>query len=331
MAYHPRSHSLDSEAIYDIPLYESEDHALVRLPVECKLFHLVSDHQIQLASGPLALLKPVPLRPSNTTAPELSSEVLLILQVGLATFPIHRHTPFGTTTACAFSYLFKPDLPGLPMTGYIKLTLPFRPIDAFPTILQPGQITPPRPSEPEAGEPPPPELVALRDSFEQVLVEQEILEGQSLLQAAAEELSKAFLHRSRSVVSRWAPQRIQKVKKDDPQLSASNPTGETRSTFLPGSLASTFDRWSMRFGKQLAQRLPPLSKSAVEQATDRVGQGPGSLSLNVVSEADLTVKDVAKLVIKSPSVGGDEMVVRDRGGGVNQDEGEVTEASFVVE
>lgn len=93
---HYQDYTFDPQAIHDVPLSESQDHELIRLPVECKLFHLVGDQELQLASGPLCLLKPVPVQPFSKQTSDFDRtqnqhfEVLLILQVGIATFPINR-------------------------------------------------------------------------------------------------------------------------------------------------------------------------------------------------------------------------------------------------
>lgn len=300
--------SIDLEPIHDVPLSESQENELIRLPVECKLFHLLGDQEIRLASGPLCLLKPVPVRLSSPKSDDSRrrtdsendsdeiKEALVILQVGLATFPIHRHTPFGTTAACPFSYLFKPDIPGLP-SGYIKLVLPSRPIDAFPLINEPG-LTPSRPSESDDLEPPP-ELIALRNSFEQVLVDMNILQDQSLL-VTADEMSRALIERSRLLVNRWvsaigsprSPEKEPSETQNDPAEEQSNvlkgadALEHATSTFssYSGRFASTLDRWSMRFGKQLSERLAPTSPDSISKEANQTS-APGSLSLGVVSEA----------------------------------------------
>lgn len=190
-------------------------------------------------------------------------------------------TPFGTTTDCAFSYLFKPDVPGLPSsTGHIKLKLPSRPIEAFPPVLQPGQATPSLPTEPEPGEPAPPELIELRDSFEQVLIEHEILETQNVIVAAADELSRALIERSRSIWSRW---RSTKPAPEESKAKEEETSGRLLSSYS-SKLASTLDRWSIGVTKQLGPRL--LSVSSKDPS-----ERPGGLTLGVVSETGSAAKD----------------------------------------
>lgn len=166
-------------------------------------------------------------------------------------------------------------------------------------ILEPGQ-TPTLPSEPDDLDPPP-ELIALRDSFEQVLIELDILQDQSLL-VAADELSRALIERSKLLVSRWVPSfertpSSPRPPRQEPEEKSNVLRGGRALENATGAFAnvskgfvSSLDRWSMRFGKQLSQRLntTPASESS-PKPVDHPSRA-GSLNLGVISQASTTFK-----------------------------------------